>query len=920
MRDSIAHFKILSKIGAGGMGEVYLADDTKLDRKVAIKFLPSEYSDHPERLSRFIQEAKAASALNHPNIITVHEIGEHEGIHFIASEYIEGRTLRDRISSERISFDEVMSIAIQTVEALSAAHRVGIVHRDIKPENVMIRPDGYVKVLDFGLAKLNADGQEVSPDEQTRKLVNSTPGAVMGTAAYMSPEQARGQKIDERSDVFSFGVLLYEVLSGQAPFRGDTMMDVISSVMTAEPQPLGKLAPHLPKELLRIVQKSLRKKREQRYQTTRDLLIDLKDLRDELQLEAKLEQTAVPSKDDIQTEGLPSRSTNSGSALKDSVLLTEFENATGDGIFDQTLKMALSFSLAQSPFLDIIPDNKVRETLRMMGRSPDERVTKALGAEICLRLNLKAFITGTISSFGSIFVLTLEAINARTNEVIGREFEQVDSREEVLNALGRSAKGLREKLGESLSSIERFNLMGDFVATTSSLEALKLFSLARGQQARGKNLEAIPFFERALEMDPKFVSAYLGVAVIYYNTNQAKLAAEMISKAYELRDTVSENERLRTMYFYYKLVTGEVEKAIDTLELWRNTFPAEVVPIASLTDTLEIIGQSERAVEIAREGLRLDPSNAVLYSNLAESLMSLNRFEEVRETCDQAFGKNLDSDQFHLSLFQIAFVENDDKAMTSNVNWFGGTTVEFEGLRLEAGRAGFLGKWRASQDFSRRAIDLASRSNAAEVAALYTVEQALRITFWTGGSGLPSPDDPQLRSVLRSQLNKALSLQRGKDVMIRAALAFATASEHAEANSIIDELRADRPKDTLVNELWLPMVNAALHLLKGNPKDAVEALEVAERYEKAGEFYPQYLRGLAYTRLNKVKEAERQFDRILDHRGQAPLSSIYPLAQLAKARLSKRKEDYDKFFEFWSGADKDMPALVAAKEEYAAIS
>ena len=920
MRDSIAHFKIISKIGAGGMGEVYLADDTKLDRKVAIKFLPPEYSDHPERLSRFVQEAKAASALNHPNIITVHEIGEHDGTHFIASEYIEGRTLRERIASGRISFDEIMSIAIQTVEALSAAHRVGIVHRDIKPENVMIRPDGYVKVLDFGLAKLNADGQDVSPDEQTRKLVNSTPGTVMGTAAYMSPEQARGQKIDERSDVFSFGVLLYEVLSGQAPFRGETMMDVISSVMTADPQPLGQLAPHLPKELLRIVQKSLRKKREQRYQTTRDLLIDLKDLRDELQLEAKLEQTAVPSKDDIQTDGIPSRSTNSGSALKDSVLLTEFENVTGDGIFDQTLKMALSFSLAQSPFLDIIPENKVRETLRMMGRSPDERVTKALGAEICLRLNLKAFITGTISSFGSIFVLTLEAINARTNEVIGREFEQVDSREEVLTALGRSAKGLREKLGESLSSIERFNLMGDFVATTSSLEALKLFSLARGQQARGKNLEAIPFFERALEIDPKFVSAYLGVAVIYYNTNQAKLAADMITKAYELRETVSENERLRTMYFYYKLVTGEVEKAIDTLELWRNTFPTEVVPIASLTDTLEIIGQSERAVEIAREGLRLDPGNAVLYSNLAESLLSLNRFDEVRETCDQAFRKNLDSDQFHISLFQVAFIENHDEALASNVKWFSGTTVEFEGLRLEAGRAGFQGRWRASQDFSRRAIDLASRSNAAEVAALYMVEQALRITFWSGGSGLPSPEDAQLRSVLRSQLNKALSLQRGQNVMVRAALAFAVGGQLAEANSIVNELRVDRPKDTLVNELWLPTVDAALVLQKGNAKEAVEELEVTERYEKAGEFYPQYLRGLAYTRLDKAKEAERQFDRILDHRGQAPLSSIYPLAQLAKARLSKRKADYDKFFEFWSGADKDMPALVEAKEERATIS
>ena len=389
-RVSFAHYKIRSQIGSGGMGNVYLADDTKLGRKVAIKFLHEKFSKDEGLLSRFIQEAKAASALNHPNILTVYEIGEHDGEHYISAEYIDGKTLRERMS-RRLTFDETLSIMVQTAEALSAAHQAGIIHRDIKPENIMVRSDGYVKVLDFGLAKLtevlNSGGEE-----ETKKLVKTNPGVVMGTVAYMSPEQARGKNTDARSDVFSFGIVLYEMLTGKVPFAGETMTDVLSSIISIEPAPITSFAPHLPKELQRIVQKTLRKKRDLRYQTTQDMLVDLKDLRDELQLEAKLEQTAVPNKPDSGQISAPRHSTSSGASssggVKDSLLLTEFDNTTGEAIFDQTLKMALAFSLAQSPFLDIVPDSRVSQTLRLMGRKPDERVTKELGEEICMRQNL----------------------------------------------------------------------------------------------------------------------------------------------------------------------------------------------------------------------------------------------------------------------------------------------------------------------------------------------------------------------------------------------------------------------------------------------------------------------------------------------------------------------------------------------------
>lgn len=912
--DSFAHYKIRSRLGSGGMGEVYLADDTKLGRKVAIKFLNEKYSKDEDLLSRFVQEAKAASALNHPNLITVYEIGEHGGSHYISMEFIDGKTLREMME-QRLTFDDALSIAVQTAEALTAAHRAGIVHRDLKPENIMVRTDGYVKVLDFGLAKLT-EFADTDGEGETRKLVKTNPGVVMGTVSYMSPEQARGKTMDARSDIFSFGVVMYEMLTGKIPFTGETMTDTLASIISTDPPPLTSLAPHLPKELQRIVQKTLRKKRDQRYQSTRDLLVDLNDLRDELRVEAKLEQTAVPNKADVDSgkSSAPRFSTSSGGGTRDSILLTEFENTTDEAIFDQTLKMALAFSLAQSPFLDIVPDSKVSQTLRLMGRKPHEKVTKELGEEICMRQNLKAFITGSITKFGEIYVLTLEAINARNNESLGREFEQVTSREEVLTALTRAAAGLRERLGESLSSIEKFNVPSESI-TTSSLEALKIFVLGREQIVNGRQFEAIPFYKKALELDPEFALAYTELAVVYRNTDQWKLAAEMTKRAFELRDAVSESEKLRITYYYHNFVQGELDKAIDTLELWRNTYPNFVVSYVSLSDSMERIGQSEKAVAFAREGIRIDPNYATIYMNLVESLVSLGRYDEAKETCAKAFERKLDGTYFHLFPLMIAFIENDRTALESNLRWFAGRDDEHLAFDVQARAAAVNGKWRQAQDFSRRSVDLATHTNALEVAGKYAAEQAVRVVFWSSGTGLPSKDDATLRSVLRAQTNKALSLEKGQMVVLTVALALAVAGQADEAARLLDELLAARPKDTLLKHLWAPTIKAALWLQAGKLKEAVEELEITERLEKAGEFVPQYLRGLSLLRLNRNRDAGREFDKILNYRGEAPLSSLYPLAQLGKARATKDKAEYEKFLELWKDADPDMPALIAARKE-----
>jgi len=951
------------------MGEVYLAHDARLDRKVALKLLPSGVASDPERMRRFVQEARAASALNHPNILTIFDVGETDSRHFIATEFVDGVTLRHKIKRAQLTLSDILDISIQAAGALSAAHAAGIIHRDIKPENIMVRRDGYIKLLDFGLAKLTQPDRSVADTEApTKALVDTDAGIVLGTASYMSPEQAKGQSVDARTDLWSLGAVIYEMVTAHAPFEGDTSSEVIALILHKEPPPLARYDREAQQELERIVSKALTKNLEERYQSAKDLLVDLRRFRRHLELEAEIERTGTP---DFRTSGataehaaamseqvttahtLTSQASHQvssaeyivseikrhkkGVALmgavafalvlatvgyflfarrtsaltdKDTILLADIVNTTGDPVFDGTLKQGLTVQLGQSPFLNLFSDTRVRQTLRLMGHSPDDRVTADIGREICQRQGLKAFITGSIASLGSHYVLTLQAINSQSGEALANEQGEASNKEEVLKTLSQVASKLREKLGESLNSIQRFD--APLEVTTSSLEALKAYSLASEEAARGKWLESIEHNKQALELDPNFASAYSGVAVDYANTNQPKLAAEYAAKAYALRDRVSEVEKLKISSFYYFWVTGELDKYIEVLELYKKTYPRDDRPFINLSVGYDRIGQWEQSAAEAGEAIRLNPNTVAPQGNLARALMRLGRYDESLAVLDRALKQyKLESEHLHTWVYNLAFIRGDAATMKHEVEAMGGKPNEYIAIDWQTYSSAFNGQWQLVQDFSRRSVDLASQSKAKEVAAQYAAEEALRGAVF------------EQCAQTKSAATQAVSFEHNQVSLTRSALALALCGEVNEAQSLVNELSKQYPQFTIVNGIWLPAIRAALEIDRNNAEQAVKELEAARRYEVAGEFWPMYIRGQADLKLGKGSEAAVEFQKILDHRGYAPMSPLYPLAHLGLARAAtlqgdaaKARKAFDDFFALWKGADSDIPVLVEAKKEY----
>jgi serine/threonine protein kinase len=967
--DDFGRYQILRPLGEGGMGTVYLAEQREpIRRWVALKVVKLGM-DTGQVLARFANERQALAMMDHPNIARIFDAGATpKGRPYFVMEYIEGAPITQYCDGKRMTIAHRLELFLAVCRAVQHAHHKGVIHRDLKPSNVLVMEQEGTpvpKVIDFGIAK-------ATDQWAVENTLLTQFGQMVGTPEYASPEQAEVMTgdVDERSDLYSLGVLLYELLSGTVPFdaarlRQAGLAEMLRIIREEEAPQLSRrltaigaraagIAAHRhsdPSSLLRLVDgdlnwitaKALEKVRERRYASVAEFAADI-----QRHLEHRPVLASPPSglyrvrkflrrhrpavfgtAAGVKAWSLvhPDSPPKPRPTNKVAIVLGDFANSTGDPVFDGTLRQIMGVELGKSPCVSVLPDARMSETLRLMVRAPDAKLTPDIASEICERTGSAALVEGWIARLGSQYVLGLRARNCRTGDVLDEEQAPAAKKEDVFKALGQMANRFGTRAGELLPGVEKEPSLPAEV-TTPSVEAWRSYSAAmREFQARAQSAEAVSLLKRAIEVDPKFAMAYATLGRVRADLGETELAAENVAKAYELRDGVSDRENYYVTFTYHRQLTRNLELCRQTLESWTRKYPRDLHAHGFLSGfTSPGTGHYDRAVEEGQKAIELDPDFAIGYENVAFAYVHLNRLPEAEALLHKASERKIEVVQFSLLRYFIAFLRNDKAAMEREMTQRR-VKLEAQGWfeHQEAMTLAYQGRLREADRLSARAVSLARQGGLVGRAAMFQGAGAV----WNALFGNQAEAQRSAAAVL--------SFFRSRDADYGPAFALALLRDSVQAHKIAAELERRYPEDTSVQFSYLPVLRALEALNQGDPAKALEMTQASAPYDLAvpgtayftgasffGALYPVYVRGLAYSRMGRHREAAAEFQKILDHPGITLNDPIGPMARLQLARAlaasgdrAKSAAAYKDLLALWKDADPDIPVVQEAKAESA---